>query len=267
MGMVNVAIDPVNCAGADPEIRVLWGTLSSDPGWGNDSRGEPHFNDENNHSVVVRVDFGESSVLLTGDLEDVAIDTLLEQFDDEDLLDVDVYQVGHHGSKNGTASALVEEMTPEMAVISMGPADRMVPWTAWDYGHPNAGIVRMIEDSITRSREPQTVMVGHGKRTFEEHLVTRALYATGWDGTVVLEGNLVGEWTVISPSETSSLININSATAEELERLPGIGPAKARDIIAYRDQHGDFGSVEALDDVRGIGPVTLAKIRALVTAL
>ncbi|CAN5457615.1 hypothetical protein BH10ACT2_BH10ACT2_03820 [soil metagenome] len=60
-------------------------------------------------------------------------------------------------------------------------------------------------------------------------------------------------------------ININSADSKRLEDLPGVGPATATAIIAYRDQHGPFGSVEQLADVRGIGPAKLDAIRALVT--
>ena len=60
-------------------------------------------------------------------------------------------------------------------------------------------------------------------------------------------------------------LNINSADAKRLEDLPGVGPATAALIIAYRDQHGPFASVEQLADVRGIGPAKLDAIRALVS--
>ena len=55
-------------------------------------------------------------------------------------------------------------------------------------------------------------------------------------------------------------VNINTATAEELETLKGIGPAKARAIVAYRDANGPFSSVEELTNVSGIGEKTLANI-------
>ncbi len=55
-------------------------------------------------------------------------------------------------------------------------------------------------------------------------------------------------------------VNINTADAGELERLPGIGPALAQRIVDYRREHGRFGAVEDLTDVPGIGP---AKLRAL----
>ena len=60
-------------------------------------------------------------------------------------------------------------------------------------------------------------------------------------------------------------IDLNRATADDLDRLPGIGPSTAQAIVDYRDQHGPFGSVDDLLDVRGIGPAKLDAIRELVT--
>lgn len=62
----------------------------------------------------------------------------------------------------------------------------------------------------------------------------------------------------------SSQVPLNRASASELEALPGIGPAKASAIVAYRELHGPFATLEALTQVRGIGPVMLARLRGLV---
>jgi len=62
----------------------------------------------------------------------------------------------------------------------------------------------------------------------------------------------------------TSTIDINTATGAELELLPGIGPALAQRIIDHRREHGPFRRVEDLDDVKGIGPRTLEKLRPLV---
>lgn len=60
-------------------------------------------------------------------------------------------------------------------------------------------------------------------------------------------------------------VNINIASAAELELLPGIGPALAQRIIEARQQRGGFKNVDDLDDVRGIGPKLLAKLRDRVS--
>jgi len=69
-----------------------------------------------------------------------------------------------------------------------------------------------------------------------------------------------------STSSAGAKIDINSASSSELEELPGIGPATAAKILDYREQHGPFSSVDGLDDVSGIGAVTLEKIRPRATA-
>jgi competence protein ComEA len=64
---------------------------------------------------------------------------------------------------------------------------------------------------------------------------------------------------------SSSLININSATAKELDVLPGVGPATSKAIVETRVAQGPFASAEDLLDVPGIGPAKLAQIRPLIT--
>jgi competence protein ComEA len=57
-------------------------------------------------------------------------------------------------------------------------------------------------------------------------------------------------------------LDLNTATEQELEQLDGVGPAIAAEIVAYREQHGGFASVDELDEVSGIGDAKLAAIRA-----
>lgn len=61
------------------------------------------------------------------------------------------------------------------------------------------------------------------------------------------------------------LINLNTATLEQLDTLPGIGPATAEKIIAYREQSGGFQSVEDLQEVPGIGDAKFAELKDKVT--
>jgi competence protein ComEA len=67
------------------------------------------------------------------------------------------------------------------------------------------------------------------------------------------------------PGSSSGLINVNTASATELETLSGIGEVLAATIVEYRTQNGPFASVDDLLDVSGIGPATLEEIRDQVT--
>ena len=67
------------------------------------------------------------------------------------------------------------------------------------------------------------------------------------------------------PAAPSGIININTASLEELDSLPGIGPVNAQKIIDYRQANGPFPDLEALMDVSGIGPSTYGRIKDLIT--
>jgi len=60
-------------------------------------------------------------------------------------------------------------------------------------------------------------------------------------------------------------VHLNHATAAELERLPFVGPYMARQIVAFRERHGPFAAVDSLVRVPGVGPATLARVRARLT--
>jgi competence protein ComEA len=59
-------------------------------------------------------------------------------------------------------------------------------------------------------------------------------------------------------------VHLSTATAEELDTLPGVGPVTAQKIITYRQQHGGFSSVDELDAVPGIGPARMEQLKGLV---
>jgi len=59
-------------------------------------------------------------------------------------------------------------------------------------------------------------------------------------------------------------ISLNAATAEQLDALPGVGPTTAQKIVAYRQQHGAFRSIDELDAIPGIGPARLAEWKGLL---
>ena len=96
------------------------------------------------------------------------------------------------------------------------------------------------------------VLVG---KQFNPTIITKYVFQT--DST---EGDLKSEEPAIDIR-----ININSASADELTQLPGIGPVIANKIVAYRNEHGNFKSVEDLTNVNGIGDSRLAEIIDYIT--
>ena len=68
---------------------------------------------------------------------------------------------------------------------------------------------------------------------------------------------------IVSPK--SDKVNINTASVEELDTLPGIGPSRAADIISYRESNGRFKSIEDLKNVKGIGEASFEKMKEKIT--
>jgi hypothetical protein len=172
--------------------------MNDNPGWA-----DRDFDNLNNHSVVVRVDFGESSFLFTGDLEEPAIETLVEYYADTDLLDVDVYLVGHHGSHNGTTPSLVAAMTPEVAVLGVGKSsfgrNRRRGFNTFSYGHPRRSVIELLSAAIPgRRSQAIEVEVADSARQFSDYRVTKRIYATGWDGDVTIAAKIDGTMRVTS---------------------------------------------------------------------
>src|SRR5262249_24732374 len=102
----------------------------------------------------------------------------------------------------------------------------------------------------------------------QPQVIRKAIYGTGWDGTVVLEADTNGGWRVVPPTVVASAdkIDINTARVEDLIGLPMIGEARAKAIVEHRNLNGRFATVDKLLDVKGFGPATLTGIRNRVTA-
>jgi len=69
----------------------------------------------------------------------------------------------------------------------------------------------------------------------------------------------------VQAAAQKTLVNINTATVDELTSLPGVGPATAARIVEYREKNGGFKKVEDLMNVRGIGEKTFLKLKPLIT--
>jgi len=112
------------------------------------------YEDTNDTSIVLRVDYGETSFLFTGDMESPAEADLVEAGAD---LAATVLKVGHHGSSSGTSYRFLREVLPEYAVISVGADNK--------YGHPNEEVLSRLEDAEA------------------------TIYRTDLDGTIIAESD------------------------------------------------------------------------------
>jgi len=90
----------------------------------------------NNYSVVIRAEFGNTSVLLTGDAEKISENEMITAVP-MDLLDCDILKIGHHGSSTSTTKTFLAAVSPEYAVISCG-ADN-------EYGHPHKETKKVLQ--------------------------------------------------------------------------------------------------------------------------
>jgi competence protein ComEA len=68
----------------------------------------------------------------------------------------------------------------------------------------------------------------------------------------------------VAGGTAAAMVNLNSATLDQLESLPGIGPVLAQHILDWRTQHGQFATIDQLQDVSGIGPAKFAALKGLV---
>ena len=202
-GLSDATIDPLNCDDLNPRIRILHASHATNPGWS-----ATQFNNENNHSLVIRVDFGQSSFLFTGDLQEQGINLLLNHFRGTQILDVDVLHVGHHGSHNATTPGLLNAVTPEAAVIGVGrwdfglaDPDVAQGFNTHNFGHPRRDVVLGLTGAIGFTRtSPKQVRVFRGARDPVRFTVRRNIYGTGWDGDVIFEATSLGTLTVSTVS-------------------------------------------------------------------
>lgn len=114
----------------------------------------------------------------------------------------------------------------------------------------------------------QDALIAAGGATHKAQLDAVNLAAPVADGEqIVVPGSGAGGVAAASSpagSSPSAPLDLNSATLEQLEALPGIGPVTAQKILDYRQQHGAFHSVSELEGVPGIGPAHVAQLKGLV---
>jgi competence protein ComEA len=152
---------------------------------------------------------------------------------------------------------------------------------------PGAAVTKptddLVIDVVGKVRRPGIVTVPKGSRVFEAIKAAGGLKGNVNASTVNMARVLTdGEQILIGTSPAAvpgvaagsgagaaaaptAKINLNTATAEQLDTLPGVGPVTAQAILSWRTENGRFTSVDDLLDVKGIGDATLADLRNLVT--
>jgi competence protein ComEA len=114
----------------------------------------------------------------------------------------------------------------------------------------------------------QNAIVAAGGTTRKAQLDAVNLAAPLADGEQVLVPGSAAAAAGSDPSASgpspSAPLDLNTATAEQLDALPGVGPVTAQKIIAYRQAHGPFHAVDELQGVPGIGPAKMAQLKGLV---
>lgn len=189
----------------------------------------------NSNSVIARVTHGSNCFMFTGDAEADTEARMLSA----GLSPCNVLKVAHHGGSHSTGEAWLKAVQPKIALISVGEGNT--------YGHP-------APETLARLRS-----------------VGAAIYRTDTMGAIQVQSDGMRVTVPDQPAfdiatqpglsaSVGDRININTAGAELLEELPGIGPSRAEAIIVHRLARGKFSSCEELELIAGIGEKTVSEL-------
>lgn len=151
-------------------------------------------------------------------------------------------------------------INPPVPTATPAPTSTFAPITVYV-----TGAVQKPQQTITlpyRSRV-QDAITAAGGTTSEADLEKVNLADFLHDGDQV-NVPVKGQTVELATPSGGVVVHINTATAEELETLPGVGPTLAADIIAYRDANGMFRSLSDLDNVPGVGPSLMEQLQGLL---
>jgi competence protein ComEA len=166
-------------------------------------------------------------------------------------------------ARSGTATSAAPLPAPPVAASTASAPKQVVVDVAGAVRRP--GLYRLttgarVADAIRRA--------GGTTRHADVSLVNLAqLVADGEQVVVPRRGDAVtaaGAPSLAGGAPATGPVHLNSATVDQLDALPGVGPVTAQKIVDYRTKHGGFSSVDALDAIPGIGPARLDQLRGLV---
>lgn len=181
--------------------------------------GSRNCDDQNNNSLVVRVQYKSTTALFTGDSEtdgdggcdEGQVQHLLEQYGHSDLLKADIYKVGHHGSFNATDEEFVQAMSPKIALISAGHKETKDPgkFHGFYFGHPREDVVALLEEAAI-VRSPAITGYTYTKGTQnrndtatinQNREIKKSIYCTCWDHDITVAVNVAGDQITVSAED------------------------------------------------------------------
>lgn len=178
--------------------------------------------------------------------------------DNADLERVNLAQVLQDGDHVQIPTAKPGKIEPVVQIITATPGNYTV-YVTGEVAHPGT-LITLATGSVV-----QDAIDAAGGPTDHADLTGINLAHRLNDGEQVHVPSLIDDDNIQTATPNQpALVHVNSATQEELETLPEIGPSLAQAIIQYRTEHGPFNSLENLDQVPGIGTATLEKIRDYV---
>lgn len=92
----------------------------------------------NNNSIVAKLNYKSFSILLTGDIEKIAENEILKEYENSNILNANILKVAHHGSKSSSINKFLEKVKPQIALIGVGEKNT--------FGHPNTGVINRLQN-------------------------------------------------------------------------------------------------------------------------
>lgn len=152
-----------------------------------------------------------------------------------------------------------EEQTVQIVVDVKGAVEHpgVYPFTTEDR------IIDAISAAGGYTSEADTRFINHAQKLTDELVIYVPKKGEEIEQTPTITATTPS--TTQSSQSESDIININTATEAELTTLPGIGPSKAAAILAYREENGQFKTIEDLKNVSGIGDKTFERLQPLIS--